>query len=171
MSGTRFCRPSFSTTRKTRFFFFSRSNYELCALIRLVLDNEQLIFLTDTRDKSPEFVKNIKNRLDHLLEAPEENQCVARYAWRQSRLKMTKSHLVSESQKFNQTVETLHTLRDARCALDACISQFFNLSRNSYYPHAINRMKKTKKELLKKQIGCSTKYGRTFYLDKRLKEE
>ena len=153
------------------FLFFNTSNYELCALIRLVLDNEQSFFLSDARDKSPEFVENIKNRLDRFLEAPPENQCVVRYAWRQSRLKMTISHLVSESQKLNQTVETLHTLREARYALDACISQFFNLSRNSQYPHAINRMKKTEKELLKKQTGRSTEYGRMLYLDKRLREE
>ena len=37
-----------------------------------------------------------------------------RYALRQSRLKMTISHLISESEKFNQNVETLHTLRDSR---------------------------------------------------------
>ena len=130
--------------------------------------------MTDTREKSPEFVINIKKRLSHFLEAPEENQRVVKYAWRQSRLKMTILHLVSEIQpkeEFNQTVETLHTLRDARCALDACISQFFNLSRNSYYPHAINRLKKPEKELLKKQNGSSTEYGRMLYLDKRLREE
>ena len=161
----------FFDNQEQSFLFFSTNNYELCALIQLVLDNEQSFFLSDSRDKSPEFVENIKNRLDQFLEAPPENQCVVRYAWRQSRLKMTISHLVSESRKLNKTVEMLHTLRDARCALDACISQFFNLSRNSQYPHAINRMKKTEKELLKKQTGRSTEYGRMLYLDKRLREE
>ena len=162
---------NFFDNQEKSFLFFSTSNYELCALIRLVLENDRSFFLTDTRDKSPEFVENIKKRLNHFLEAPEENQRVVRYAWRQSRLKMTILHLVSESQKFNQTVETLHTLRDARCALDTCISQFFNLSRNSYYPHAINKMKKSEKELLKKQTGPSTEYGRMLYLNRRLRED
>ena len=84
---------------------------------------------------------------------------------------MTISYLVSESQKLNQTVGTLHTLRDARCALDACISQFFNLSRDSYSPHAINTMRKTEKKRMKKQIGRSTEYDRMLYLDKRLKDD
>ena len=138
----------FFDNQEKSFLFFSTNNYELCALIQLVLDNERSFCLTDTRDRSPKFVKNIKNRLTHFLEAPEENQRVVKYAWRQSRLKMTILHLVSEIQakeEFNQTVETLHTLRDAGCTLDVCISQFFNLSRNSPYPHAINRLEKTEK--------------------------
>ena len=47
----------FFDNQEKLFLFFSTSNYEFCALIRLVLDNEESFFLTDTRDKSLEFVR------------------------------------------------------------------------------------------------------------------
>ena len=74
---------NFFDNEKKPFLFFSTNNYEICALIWLVLDNEQSFFLIDTRKKSSEFVENNKKRLNQFLEAPLENQCVVRYAWRQ----------------------------------------------------------------------------------------
>ena len=105
--------------------FFNTCNYEACALIQLVLESEESFFLTDARNKTPDFVQNIVDRVNKLLEIPVKSSTVEKCAFRQSRLKMTKFKI--ETQAVERKIETLNTLRDARSALHLCISEYFKL--------------------------------------------
>ena len=100
--------------------FFDTVYYEICAMIHLVLENEESFFVTDAMKKTSDFVENIMDRVNKLVEIPVESPSVEKYVFRQSRLKMT--NLKSETQIFQRNIETLHTLRNAGVYLNWCIS-------------------------------------------------
>ena len=109
-------------------------------------------------------------RVNKLLEIPVEIPSVEKYAFRQSRLKMTK--LKSEAQMFRGKSETLNTLRNAGVALNLCFAEFFNLPSSCFFPHAINTMQEQEKENLEKGSVSNKKNGRKrrLYLEKRVKK-
>ena len=139
-------------------------------MIHLVLENEESFFVADAMKKTPDFVENVMKRVNKLLEIPVENPSVEKYAFRQSRLKMTK--LKSEAQMFQGNIETLNTLRNAGVALNLCFAKFFNLPSSCSFPHAINTLQEQEKENLEKGNVSNKKNGRKrrLYLEKRLKE-
>ena len=150
--------------------FFDKVYYETCAMIHLVLESEESFFVTDGRKKTPDFVENVMDRVNKLLEIPVENPSTEKYAFRQSRLQMTK--LKSEAEMFRGKSETLNTLRNAGVALNLCFAEFFNLPSSCFFPHAINTMQEQEKENLEKGSVSNKKNGRKrrLYLEKRLKE-
>ena len=160
----------FSDHDQGMLLFFNTCNYEACAMIQLVLESEESFFLTDARNKTPDFVQNIMDRVNKLLEIPVKSSKVEKYAFRQSRLKMTKFKI--QTQAVERNIETLNTLRDARAALHLCISKYFKLSSSCLYPHAINTIQQREKETLKKEFDDKRQYDRElqFHLENRLKE-
>ena len=108
-------------------------------MIQLVLETEEPFFVTDASNKTPDFVKNVMDSVNNLLEVPVENPSVEKFAFRQSRLKMTKFRIETQTVQWN--IETLNTLRNARIALNLCISEYFNskLLFSTRYPRASKR--------------------------------
>ena len=60
---------------------------------------------------------------------------------------MTKFRIETQTVQWN--IETLNTLRNAKIALDLCISDYFNLPSSCFFPHAIREQVK---EILKKKM-------------------
>ena len=164
-------------TQEPSKFFFSRANYEVCALIELLLENDSSFFIDERRVKSPEFKEDVKQRVFGYLEIPVQSPNKVTYVWRKHRLDLTKSHLrisghSTDDERLEKTMNTLHVLRDARSALDPCLADFFNLKLDSYYVHAFQRMTKSEKNFLKSRCGSQSSFDRDrlSYLMKRMKK-
>ena len=157
--------------------FFSRSNYEVCAMIQLLLENDGSFFIDDGRVKSPEFKEEVKQRVFGYLEIPVESTNKVTYIWRKHRLDLTKSHLrlsdhSSDDEMRERTINTLHVLRDSRNALDACLSKYFNLKLDSHYAHAFQKMTTGEANWLKNHCKSQSSRcrDRPTYLAERMKD-
>ena len=151
--------------------FFSRSNYEVCAMIQLLLENDGSFFIDNGRVKSPEFREDVKRRVFGYLEIPVESTNKVTYVWRKHRLDLTKSHLrisghSTDDERLEKTMNTLHVLRDSKSALDPCIADFFNLKSDSYCVHAFQKKTTGEANWLKNNFHRD----RPSYLAERMKK-
>ena len=130
-------------------------------MMQLVLETEESFFVTDASNKTHDFVENVIDTVNKLFfEVPVENPSVKEYAFRQSRLKMTKFRIETQTVQWN--IETLNTLRNAKIALS--IWAFLSIStylQVAFFPHAIQEQVN---EILKKKMVIKD------HLESKLKE-
>ena len=159
--------------------FFKRSNFQICAEIDNVLENQNSLFLSGGKKVDDQcVVDQIRERIESLLEISDNTSGCK--ALREKRLRMCKEYLLlkafeepdtecgEDSKTIMENVDEacIFVLKEAKSLLDRCLSKFSGDTDRSHYPHAFQ--KTTRNE--KKKHGNDEK-ARDAFLKKRLKNE
>ena len=154
-------------------FHFDKYCYEICARILICLERSDSFFIVP--QKKDDFVYRVRARIKNYLEFSQDSDRLT-YMWRERRFQMTKLHFLNveyqleNEKKLNWRI--LDVLHDTRMALDTCISKFFGVTSNSFYPHALNRLTDRERKTLKSGVSCKVyDQQRLQYIRKRLKED
>ena len=113
--------------------FFSRKTYELCAKIKILIDNNcrTAFFVDEKKSIDEHFRKKIHEKVANLLEFPTGKPKEMDNIWRRRRLEATKKHLEFEDAKkllkvvesaseeeYELNIKLMDVLQDSRSPLD-----------------------------------------------------